>query len=746
MFATMGIAIFYSETTMELDAVYGYLYVQKGKQQQAAPPGLAVELAPSRPARGRDRDTLFVHLNLTSRDTPSTGLYHGVVDALARAYFDSSGSVTAALRQAIRAANEHLMHYNMRIEGVDKQQAGVTCAVLREEEMFVVQAGMALAFFSHQGQLERLPPQLPGHVTPLGMGYGVDTRFYHSWVHPGDVLLLAEPGFGGQENGDVQQAITYEGVSAGLDNLAALCTTTHAEEARLLLVEFTVAAELEAQPEPAPAPRSTVSARSPKEPAPTPAPAPAPAAADTPSKDTPRERKPPKPAIKIKAPEVDVEENARKAASGLASGLSRLTGGIGQMMEHLFAPDDGQAVRKSGPNPVALAVLAIFIPILVALIAVTVYLQRGRSNQFQDLLVQMDQESRLAIEYASDEAASHAHWMNVLEISEEALALRPNNETVYEFRDRAYEKLDILDQVTRLHVRTLYTYQNDGTPDGLAVQSLNVYVLDSGIDYAYKHLLENEYQAVESVDPETILFKNQAVGLDAVGELVDLIWFPKTGQVREDTVTILDAAGLLLQYRPAWGNVLSSRLVLPATWSTPVAIATYGDSFYVLDTGANQIWRFAAQDGGYPQEPDAYRFVDNEDGDPSNDVDLTGMIDMAIDRDGNLYLLGQDGSIAKFFGGERKPFDLTGLEDPLVAPSAIYCSLAGLNPLFYIADPGSGRVIQTTQQGLFMAQYRARGADLNDPFAGITDLVVQEAPVMYIYATSGNSLIVASLE
>ena len=726
---------------MELDAVYGYLYVQKGKQQQAAPPGLAVELAPSRPARGRDRDTLFVHLSLTSRDTPSTGLYHGVVDALARAYFDSSGSVTAALRQAIRAANEHLMHYNMRIEGVDKQQAGVTCAVLREEEIFVVQAGMALSFFSHQGQLERLPPQLPGHVTPLGMGYGIDTRFYHSWVHPGDVLLLAEPTFDGQENASIQQAITYEGVSAGLDNLAKLCTTTNTKEARILLVEFTVAAEHEVPPEPAPAPRSTVTASRPQEPTPTPA------AAGAPTDDvTPRKRKSqPKPAITIKAPDVDVEENARKAASGLASALSRLTGGIGQMMEHLFAPD-GQAVRKSGPNPVALAVLALFIPILVALIAVTVYLQRGRANQFQDLLVQMDQESRLAIEYSSDAAAAHAHWTQVLEISEEALALRPTNETVYEFRDRAYEKLDILDQVTRLEVRPLYTYQNDGTPNGIAVQSLNVYVLDSGIDYAYKHLLENEYQTVEGVDPETILFKNQAVGMDAVGELVDLIWFPKTGQVREDTVTILDAAGLLLQYRPAWGNVLSSRLVLPPTWSTPIAIATYGDSFYVLDTEANQIWRFAAQDGGYPQEPDAYRFVDNEDGNPTNDVDLTGMIDMAIDRDGNLYLLGQDGSIAKFFGGERKPFDLAGLEDPLVAPSSIYCSLAGLNPLFYIADPGSGRIIQTTQQGLFMAQYRARGADLNDPFAAITDLVVQETPVMYIYATSGNSLIVASLE
>jgi hypothetical protein len=122
------------------------------------------------------------------------------------------------------------------------------------------------------------------------------------------------------------------------------------------------------------------------------------------------------------------------------------------------------------------------------------------------------------------------------------------------------------------------------------------------------------------------------------------------------------------------------------------------------------------------------------------------MIDMSIDRDGNLYLLQNDGQIFKFFSGERKLYEITDLKDPMVAPSAIFCSLTGLNPLFYIADPGSGRIIQTTQQGLFMAQYRARALGSEDPFKSITDIYVLETPILAIYATSGESLIVGSLQ
>lgn len=726
---------------MELEAVYGYLYRHSGKQREGAPPGVAVETSPSlaKSGRGRGQDTLFVHLTLTSRKAPTASLYHDVAEALTNAFFLSSGSVTAALRKAIRAANEYLMRHNLRELGVDKQQGGITCVVLREEEVFVAQAGSALAFIVHQGRLERLPPRQPGDISPLGVSYGVDTRFYHSWVHPGDLLLLSEPALGKHDDQAIGSVVSYQGVTAGLKNLAQLAAGD--EQLRLMLVEFS--ADRSHQPvvpsEPIDSKELEVAVVKPAAPA-----APAPVSPAKPLPSTERlsttSRHP---------TSADVENGARKAASGLALGTARFIGGLGKLLERLFSGGtvDGQAVKKEhGPSPLTLGVLAIMIPILVALIVVAVFMQRGRAEQFQELLIEMGQESELAQDSAGDPAAACLYWERVIELSDEALRLRPSHETVLEFRKQSRDALDVLEEVTRLAVYSLYQYQGDGAPTALAVQSLAVYVLDSELDHVYKHLLESDLQLAGDMGPETLLFKRQAVGGNAVGELVDLIWFPKSGEIREDTVAMLDASGLLLKYRPSWGDVISSQLRTPAAWSTPVAVSVYGDNFYVLDVGANQIWRYNAQDGGYPEDPTTYYFAVNEDGNSTNDIDLTQMVDMTIDRDGSLYLLGSGGDVYKFFGGERKPFVLDDLQEPLLAPTAIFCSMTGLNPFCYIADPGSGRIIQTTPQGLFWAQYRAQGAYLADPFARIEDIYVQETPLLHIYFCSGDSLLVAGLE
>jgi hypothetical protein len=317
---------------------------------------------------------------------------------------------------------------------------------------------------------------------------------------------------------------------------------------------------------------------------------------------------------------------------------------------------------------------------------------------------------------------------------------------VLQFREQANQAMDVIDEITRLTVHPLYRYQEEAAPVALTVQSLAVYVLDLGLDRVYKHLLESELQPVGEVEPEILMFKDQAVGANAIGDLVDITWLQKSGGIREEAVAALDASGLLLSYRPSWGDVRASRLELPPAWDTPAAVAVYGDKLYVLDTGARQIWRFDARDGGFPDGPSSYQFLANQDDDPANDIDLSQVLDITIDRDGNLYLLGSDGAVTKFFGGERKQFSLADLREPLVAPTAIYCSVTGLNPFFYIADPGSGRIVQTTQQGLFWAQYRAKGADTVDAFAQITDIYVQEAPLLRIYATSGNDVLVASLQ
>lgn len=682
-----------------------------------------------KPARGRIRDTLFVNLALNGEEASTAALYRGVTDALVDAYYLSGGSVTAALRQAIQAASEHLVRHNARAEGVEKQQAGVTCAVLRDEEVFVAQAGQTLAFVGHQGRLERLPPRPSGYVTPLGAGNGLDTRFYHSWVHPGDVLLLAEPALEEQSDETIGGAIIYEGVASGINKLSKLLNGDG--NTRLMLVEFAAAT--------VPAPGNEPGSVGTQEP--------------EPATETSRYSAPAAPASaagtrKLRNVSVDVRDGVRRVAAGAASGLARLTRGLGEMIERLFGGrvTEEQAVKNDqGLSPAVMAVTAVVIPVLVALVAVGVYLQRGQVAHFNDLLLQLERESRLAQAAGADAAAERAHWEQTLLLSDAALHLRPSHETVQQFREQSGDALDVLDEVTRLTVRPLLDYPQGGAA-ALTVQSLAVYALDTDYGRVHKRLLESELKPAGDAEPETVLFVSQAVGAEVVGRLVDLTWFPRSGDIREDTVAVLDSTGLLVRYRPAWGDVIASRLATPPEWNVPRAIAVYGDGLYVLDTGAGQVWRFDARDGGFSEPGEAYSIESNEDGDPSNDVDLRQMIDMAIDRDGHLFLLGSDGVVYKFFGGKRKPFSFSELEEPLVAPTAIFCSLTGLNPLFYVADPGSGRIVQTTQQGLFLAQYRPRPGDLADLFSQTEDLYVQETPLLRIYFVGGGKVAVASLD
>ena len=113
----------------------------RAAQPQSGPvPGLLATKAPSQAARGRQKDILFVHLTLSGRPEETQVLTHDVVDAISSLYFQTPGSVTAALRKAINQSNQQLLQYNMSGAGTPREGA-LTCAVLRGEELYVVQVG-----------------------------------------------------------------------------------------------------------------------------------------------------------------------------------------------------------------------------------------------------------------------------------------------------------------------------------------------------------------------------------------------------------------------------------------------------------------------------------------------------------------------------------------------------------------------------------------------------------------------------
>jgi hypothetical protein len=69
----------------------------------------------------------------------------------------------------------------------------------------------------------------------------------------------------------------------------------------------------------------------------------------------------------------------------------------------------------------------------------------------------------------------------------------------------------------------------------------------------------------------------------------------------------------------------------------------------------------------------------------------------------------------------------------------------GLNTSIFIADPGSGRLVQVSRGGTVLAQYRASDEAGLDLFRRITDFTVAETPLR-VFVTAGDTLYAATQE
>ena len=200
----------------EIEPIAGALCVVGGTRVEGASPRMSTLAPPPRAARGREGERLFVLLDLTGPASPH--LYRELHAVVAQAYWSTTGSITAGLRQAAAAANDHLFRSNLRSAPSDRCEGGLISAVLHDDDLFILQAGSGRACFAHGEHVGRFsrgeePP-------PLGVGPLADVRLYHTFVAPGDMLLLASPALIRQV-GDVGLArvLSRAGVKAVLDGL-----------------------------------------------------------------------------------------------------------------------------------------------------------------------------------------------------------------------------------------------------------------------------------------------------------------------------------------------------------------------------------------------------------------------------------------------------------------------------------------------------------------------------------------------
>jgi hypothetical protein len=444
-----------------------------------------------------------------------------------------------------------------------------------------------------------------------------------------------------------------------------------------------------------------------------------------------------------------MERQARRAGAATALGASRFTAWLADLLVRLRPPQTGRETEEP-VNWTWAAIIAIAIPILVAAIVTSVYVARDQARTLSAMKTEMAQSLVLA-EEAATPAEARQHYVAALALAEQAnTQLRPGDAEVNRMQTAAREQLDELDGVTRLTAVPFYQYSEGTALKGVTLREGSnggIFTLDMANGLVYEHDTDETYLNPLTSEPQRVVFASQTVGSHVVGNVVDFFWRLQGFSVQREGLAMLDNAGALLTYQPSLDSTFAVPLDLSAEWVNPVAATDFDERLYILDTGAEQIWKYF---------PDGENFIANADERTivfSDDPDLGNAVDFDIySEDGSLVILYNDGRIRYYdtrngrIEWDENTLLANGLNTPLLNPTSVELVGRGLNATVFIADAGNGRIIQVSRPtGQVLAQYRAIGEDGRELFMGLTDFAVVELPLR-IFVTNGTILYSATLE
>lgn len=273
----------------------------------------------------------------------------------------------------------------------------------------------------------------------------------------------------------------------------------------------------------------------------------------------------------------------------------------------------------------------------------------------------------------------------------------------------------LLDDITREEERINRVYkivpsstidEFDSAGIGSAVEALDVrldskYVIDAISDQLLSY--ETARQGV------ALLRKGDVVGSVTVQDLIAVVDRSLSPIVIDNRYNIFsidesDTARLL-------------RITGTEEWRTPVAFDNFNNNLYVLDPGANTIFKYQWTAGGYELGPTSYL-------DARDEIDISQAIDFAID--GDIFVLFEDGSIVRFRGGSQIGFTIAGLEGDALRASRIFTDAESES--LFLADVSNKRIVEIDKRegtaGAFVRQFKYAGSD--DFFGDIRGLWVSE--------------------
>lgn len=677
--------------------------------------------------RGQRPGVLYVLAAV--EDDPDEVIARAIIKAVGETYQNTTGSLTSRLTRAVQAGSAVLLEDNLDLVSRSPRSGGVTCSVLREDDLYLAQAGATAAFVCQRGALTCLLKDDPDKVRQdFGRRRDPDVRLAYHVLKPGDSVMLTSVGLIEQANEEtLVEILGFADAGFSLDSLA---TALPAGEGAALVLAMRGRSTSAPAPSTPPVIRAT-GERPHFEPRPR-------ARSEEPYEaavELPWPPAPEHPTLEERWASVRVSARRALTTVGHVAGdwLHRLMPG-GEGPYRGDRRPVGRKLRRqvaSADNPIW-RWMALGLPLIVVLVVAGTYWKRDSDRQAQYTELMARANEQLEIAATADETTARLALETALVILDEAAQTTPQSEDAPDLQASVQEQLDVLNKVFRLyHIERLHTYPAAGSVDQIVVHGADIYVLDRLTDRVYYHRLNETGTALES-DEERLLARkgSQPDGATVMGELVGMVWMPGGEGRQTGALFILGRNGQLLIHDPTWDRMVGTMLPASETWQYPVAVSGYRGNFYVLDPGLRQVLRYLASGAGYASPPEDYF---------ENPPDMTNVIDMAID--GFVYLLFEDGRLEKYLRGEPVPLTLSLADQPLQQPSAIYAAPDEEAQFLYLADPSHSRVLCCDKEGHLIQQFIIEGSDA---LGQVRDIFVDEVGGR-IYFLSSNQLFVINI-
>ncbi len=716
---------------VKYEALIGYIF--KGLAVADIPAGVLVEATPRRAHRSREQDTLFVMISPAGHQIARPEFYTALARLAADNFFASRLGVTGALREAAVTINQRIQDQNSQ-QAAD-HRAGAIFMVKRADDIYMMRAGTTLCVAQLNDGFNVFPadPDML-NMLPLGARSEPMVEFTHFELTPNDLFVLGNGGIAGLDDDILQSALKTGDVEATLDQLEQ--STDH--QAMAMIIQF-----VDAETTTTPAVEEIESS---------------PPSADTAETPVIEEKPVPAPTTEyepitlaeddIVTPQV-TEAPTRRQSMPRAMVLGCLMLGIGvlrSIVEGFSAildrlvpePENGERQQTVPMNLVAL--LAVGIPVVIGVIAVGFAISRRDTTRFDELKLEAEaalNDARnleaLADDSAVDPIERRNAWLDVLVWAERAYDESPDDEEIRDIIFLAQTKIDEYDRISRLPATRLRSFADNADLRGpILSPNMDLFTLDRNRG-VYRDQLDSVGQNIVESEENPIIAPARPVNNYIVSPLVDIEWMDSGGVLRQNVLVALDEGGLLVSYHGSF-DLSALQLQLPPQWNRPEAIAVWGGNFYVLDAGANQIWRFRPEGNVYNAMPEEY-FEGN------NRPDLTTAVDLVIDDDGLVYILYANGTISRFESGQPRGFEFLASSVPangINNGQALFFSSDPLSYSLFLADQSNDAIYQISLGGTVNTGFRPSDLRSNafDQLSGVYADVRQGN----LYILAGKSL------